>query len=228
MNTFTVCIPAAGAGTRMGGATPKQYLHVLGREVLLHTLDRFDAMSGCEHIIIATDDRGRVDALLGTKEWRTPIICVAGGAQRQDSVANAIAAVQDDDAIVIIHDAARPCVRPEHVQAVADAVAARGAAVLAIPARDTLKQVADARVQHTIDRSVVWQAQTPQGAKARTFRQVFSGMDAAQPVTDDVSLLEAAGIPVHVVEGAFSNIKITTEEDLLIAEALLAAGRERS
>ncbi|MDT8324288.1 MAG: 2-C-methyl-D-erythritol 4-phosphate cytidylyltransferase [Bacteroidota bacterium] len=226
MTSFTVCIPAAGAGTRMHSSVPKQYLPLCGRPVLLHTLDVFEAMAGCTHIVIATDDRETLLPMLATAELSTQVTVVQGGALRQDSVAHALAAVVDVDTVVLVHDAARPCVRAEDVQAVADAVAEYGAALLAVPARDTLKEVRGGLVQGTIDRSVVWQAQTPQGARAGLFRRAFAQLRARGQVTDDVALIEALGEPVHVVQGSAGNIKITAPEDVPLAEAVLrAAGR---
>jgi 2-C-methyl-D-erythritol 4-phosphate cytidylyltransferase len=107
------------------------------------------------------------------------------------------------------------------VQAVADAVAEYGAALLAIPARDTLKQVQDGIVRGTLDRSVVWQAQTPQGARVALLLEAYRKADAMKPATDDAALLEALGVDVHIVEGTPSNLKITTQEDLSLAEVLL-------
>jgi 2-C-methyl-D-erythritol 4-phosphate cytidylyltransferase len=140
---------------------------------------------------------------------------------RQDSVANALAAVEEADSVVLVHDAARPCVRAVDVQAVAEAVAEYGAALLAVPARDTLKEVRGGLVQGTIDRSVVWQAQTPQGARAALFRRAFAQVRARRQVTDDVALIEALGEAVHVVQGSAGNLKITAPEDIPLAEAIL-------
>jgi 2-C-methyl-D-erythritol 4-phosphate cytidylyltransferase len=221
MNRFTVCIPAAGSGSRMNSTIPKQYLPLSGRAVLLHTLQVFDGMETCTRIVLATDDPVMVKRLLEERAWSTPIDIVSGGAQRQQSVANALAAVGNLEEIVLVHDAARPCVRPEHVQAVADAVAEYGAALLAIPARDTLKQVQDGIVRGTLDRSVVWQAQTPQGARVALLLEAYRKADAMKPATDDAALLEALGVDVHIVEGTPSNLKITTQEDLSLAEVLL-------
>ena len=221
MTPFTVCIPAAGAGTRMNSPVPKQYLPLCGRPVILHTLDVFDTMPGCVHIVIATDDRETLMPMLADAALSTPVTVVQGGALRQDSVANALAAVEEADSVVLVHDAARPCVRAADVQAVAEAVAEYGAALLALPARDTLKEVRGGLVQGTIDRSVVWQAQTPQGARASLLRRAFAQVNARRQVTDDVALIEALGEAVHVVQGSAGNLKITSPEDIPLAEAIL-------
>lgn len=221
---FTVCIPAAGLGRRMEAATPKQYLPLLGRPVIVHTVAVFHALPECAEIILAVDDVAFAQELLASHGFRTKLQAVQGGVRRQDSVANAIACCVDDERIVLVHDAARPCVTPAQVRAVAEAARTHGAALLALPARDTMKEVHAGVVRATLDRTVLWHAQTPQAARAGLFRLAFA---AAQrrgiEATDDVSLLEAMDIPVHVVEGSPSNIKITTPEDMAMAEAILAS-----
>lgn len=222
MNQFTVCIPAAGIGRRMQSDTPKQYLHLHGRPLLAHTLDVFDGMPECARIVLAVDDEAAARRLVDSCALRVPVQIVAGGPRRQDSVANALAECGDDDTIVLIHDAARPCVTRGQVRAVADAAREHGAALLALPARDTIKEVHAGLVRETLDRTVIWQAQTPQAARAGLFRIAFAeaqrkGIEA----TDDVFLLEAMDVPVHVVEGSPANIKVTTQEDLVVAEAML-------
>jgi 2-C-methyl-D-erythritol 4-phosphate cytidylyltransferase len=206
---------------------PKQYLTIAGAPVLLHTLAAFNAIDECRRIVIATDDREKIRSVLGQREWRVDIDIVLGGERRQDSVEKALSAVEKDREIVLVHDAARPCVKRSHIASVVEAVARQGAAVLAIPARDTLKRVEDGVIVETEDRTLIWQAQTPQGARAGVFREAFAaatrdGFEA----TDDMSLLERIGVPVHVVLGSASNLKITEPEDLLLAAAILT-DRER-
>lgn len=224
MHTFTVCIPAAGSGSRMKSALQKQYLNIAGLPVLLHTLTLFESVRECRRIVIATDDRERINAVLKLHEWSVEIDIVLGGERRQDSVEKAISSVEDDKEIVLVHDAARPCVTKAQVRAVAEAVARHGAAVMAVPARDTLKRVEGEQVVETVDRSTIWQAQTPQGARAGVFREAFAAavLDGFE-ATDDASLLERLGIPVHIVAGATTNMKITEPADLVIAEAILTA-----
>ena len=224
MDTFTVCIPAAGIGRRMGSAMPKQYLPLLGRPVLLHTIAAFDAVEECAEIILAVEEEEVAREMLGDLPTRAPLRLVRGGARRQDSVENAVAAVEDDNMIVLVHDAARPCITAAQIRAVAAAAREHGAALLALPARDTMKEVHAGVVRATLDRSVIWQAQTPQAARAGLLRIAFA--EAARrgiEATDDVSLLEAIDVPVHVVEGSATNLKITTPEDMVMAEAILSA-----
>lgn len=222
MIPFSVCIPAAGLGRRMGANMPKQYLPLLGKPVLAHTIAAFDVLEECMEIILAVDDEEAARAVLGAVATRAPLRLLRGGARRQDSVANALAAVEDDNRVVLVHDAARPCVTAAQIRAVARAAADHGAALLALPARDTMKEVHAGRVRATLDRTVIWQAQTPQAARAGLLRVAFA--EAARrgiEATDDVSLLEAMDVPVFVVEGAPTNLKITTPEDMVVAEAIL-------
>jgi 2-C-methyl-D-erythritol 4-phosphate cytidylyltransferase len=228
MNRFIVCIPAAGIGRRMHTDTPKQYLHLLGRPVLAHTMAVFDGMPECAGIVLAVDDEAAAQRLVDSAALQVPVHIVAGGLRRQDSVANALTVCGEDDIIVLVHDAARPCVTPEEVRAVADAAREHGAALLAFPARDTMKEVHAGLVRETLDRSVIWHAQTPQAARAGLFRIAFAeAQRKGTEATDDVSLLEAMDIPVHVVEGLATNIKITTPEDLPLAEAILRMQQQK-
>jgi 2-C-methyl-D-erythritol 4-phosphate cytidylyltransferase len=201
---------------------PKQYLPLLGRPVIAHTIAAFDALEECVEIILAVDDEVAAHAVLDGVVTRLPLRILRGGARRQDSVANALAAVEDDNRVVLVHDAARPCVTATQIRAVAHAAAHHGAALLALPARDTMKEVHAGRVRATLDRTVIWQAQTPQAARAGLLRIAFA--EAARrgiEATDDVSLLEAMDVPVTVVEGSATNLKITTPEDMVMAEAIL-------
>lgn len=226
MTPFIVCIPAAGIGRRMHSDTPKQYLHLNGRPLLAHTIAVFDAIPECSAIVLAVDDEAAAKRLVDSCALRVEVRIVAGGLRRQDSVANALTACGEDDTIVLVHDAARPCVTAAEVRSVAAAAREHGAALLALPARDTIKEVHAGRVRLTLDRSIIWHAQTPQAARAGLFRIAFAeasrkGIEA----TDDVSLLEAMDVPVHVVEGLATNMKVTTPEDLPVAEAILRTQR---
>jgi len=224
---FTVCIPAAGSGRRMGLETPKQYQPLLGKPVLRQTIAVFEQIPLCSKIVIATDDRDALEHIFHQWPCVIPVEIVDGGVTRQSSVANTLTHCREDDAIVLIHDAARPCVAIAQVLTLVEAVYQHGAALLAMPSMDTVKKVHDSLVKETMNRNEIWLAQTPQGAKAGLFREAFArAQQDGVTGTDDVSLLERIGITVHVVEGDATNIKITTQADLVIAEALLM-GRGR-
>jgi 2-C-methyl-D-erythritol 4-phosphate cytidylyltransferase len=220
---FTVCIPSAGSGSRLGAFLPKQYLDIAGKPVLAHTLAVFEALSECEQIMIATDNGTLVEQILKKYPVTTRLTIVSGGLQRQDSVANMLTACADnDDSIVLVHDAARPCITGVQVREVVRAIAEHGAALLALPARDTVKQVQGDEVIRTLIRDEVWLAQTPQGARLGMLRHAFQlAGQQAFVATDEAELLERAGYSVKAVPGSAANIKITYQEDIRLAEALL-------
>lgn len=222
MTNFAVCIAAGGIGTRMGRRLPKQYLRIEGLPVLVHTVRVFEGIRTCRRIVIAAENPDRVRTLISLHAPMAPVIVVEGGERRQDSVEAALSSVESRHRIVLIHDAARPCTRPALIRRVADAAAVHGAAIAATPASDTIKKVDGDRIVETVDRSPLWMAQTPQAARRELWDMAFHYARArGLQATDDASLLEAMGVPVHVVCGDRDNIKITTPEDLRIAADIL-------
>jgi len=224
--SVTVLIPAAGTGSRMRAAVNKQYLTLADRPILAHTLNLFDAHPAIDRIHVispaAEMDQCRRDVV---ERYAFTKVCniIAGGAERQDSVRNGLlecGAASDD--IVLIHDGARPFFPPELISKVVRAASETGACLVGVPVKDTIKEVADRMVAGTPDRSRLWQAQTPQAfrfalirdAHEQALRDGFRG-------TDDASLVERLGWPVAMIEGSYRNIKITTPEDLVLAEAFL-------
>ena len=222
MPIFTAVIPAAGSGVRMKSSMPKQYLPLCGIPVLAHTLRAFDGHERCVEIVIATSDRRVLSEMLAAYPCSTPVRVVDGGARRQDSVFAAVNACPDDDSILLIHDAARPLISREEISAVLEAMLEYDAALLAVPVTDTIKMVHEEFVVSTPDRRTLWIAQTPQAARAGQFRKAFraAASDDAT-VTDDAAALEHIGVRVAVVRGSGTNMKITTEADLAVAESIL-------
>ena len=235
-------VPAAGLGTRMqpgAGAAPKQFLLLEGRPILVHTLLALAAVPAIRGVWIAVrpGEQGRLEALLLEHTSELPsslrIHIVAGGDTRQESVARALAAIEcGEEDIVLVHDAVRPLVEAAAIERTIAAVHKHGAAILALPATDTIKQVdrtADgALVTATIPRENIVQAQTPQGARAGLLRRAVMEAEADEFAgTDEASLLERAGIAVAVVPGAASNLKITQAGDLPLAEWYLAQRGDR-
>lgn len=220
-------IPAAGSGSRLGGQIPKQFLEIGGAPILSHTISRF----------IECDDIGAIAVALPADkldEFRArnrgarvikPIFYVNGGAERSDSILNALEAVAElNPEIVAVHDAVRPFVTPAQISAVIAKAKEIGAAILALPATDTIKEVENGLIQRTIDRRRIWRAQTPQAFRYELLMQAnkearAAGLPSAL-TTDDSLMVERMGVPVAVVEGSPNNIKITSPEDLLIAEKL--------
>lgn len=216
-------IAAAGTGTRMHSDLAKQMIEVGGLPVLIHTLNRFEACEAVDQVILVLQPSmtSQVLALIAKYGLKKVSRVVAGGSERQDSVYRGLQVVNDATAIVVIHDAVRPFVRPDEIRAVIERARLTGAAVLATPATDTIKQVQSGRVQRTLDRRRVYHAQTPQAfrypiikeAYERAIGEGFSG-------TDDSQLVERSGHKVSVVEGSHLNIKITRPFDLHLAEMI--------
>lgn len=226
----TVLIPAAGMGRRMGAAVNKQYLDLIGKPILAHTLALFDQHPLVEHIypILPAEEidycRQQIIEPYAFNKVRK---LVAGGAERQDSVRNGLqalvaAGLDQPERIVLVHDGARPLFNTQLLPALIDTIVARGACIVGVPVKDTIKEVDAGLVSGTPDRKRIWQAQTPQGFRYHLIAEAFRRADAEQFLgTDDASLLEFSEIPVAMLQGNYRNIKVTTPEDLLIATALL-------
>jgi 2-C-methyl-D-erythritol 4-phosphate cytidylyltransferase len=233
MSVFVI-LPAAGIGTRMAasnGGSPKQFLALNGLPILLHSLQAFLAVPRVTAIYVAVreSEQPRVSELLKQYKFADKVHVVTGGDFRQDSVANALAALPSSSAsdIVLVHDAVRPLIDPQTIERTIAAIERHGAAIVAFPAVDTIKQVertADgALVTATIPRELIVHAQTPQGARVPLMRHAFAEAAADEFTgTDESSLLERAGIPVFVVPGTSRNFKVTQPGDLEIAEFYLA------
>ena len=219
-----VIIPAAGFGTRMNLDHPKQYHLLDGVPILVRTVDAFREIDYIKRIVVVVPATmiDRTQTLLAGYGLETPgLTIVAGGRRRQDSVKAGLDTLDDTTEIVLVHDGARPLVSREIIDRCYQAGLAAGAAIAAVPVKDTLKKAdKNGQVIGTIDRSSLWQAQTPQVARRTLLDHAFRTNGDAD-VTDESSLLEKAGIPVVVVEGAESNIKITRPEDLILAEKIL-------
>lgn len=218
-----VIIPAAGFGTRMSLERPKQFVLLAGLPVLVRALRPFYQEKCFSRLVVAApaDRLAETRALLdqhGFGDGR--VLVVAGGRRRQDSVKAALEALDREVEVVLVHDGARPLVSREVIRRCLAAVARDGAAIVAVPVKDTLKR-GDAHVEATIDRHLLWQAQTPQGARRELLERAYRE-NGDREVTDESSLLERAAIPVTLVPGSEVNLKITRPEDLLVAEKLLS------
>jgi 2-C-methyl-D-erythritol 4-phosphate cytidylyltransferase len=219
----TAIIPAAGSGKRINAK--KQFMEINGQPVLSVTVSVFDKCQSIDDVIVvaAKEDIELTKTLL--KDNKKVKSVVEGGAERQDSVYNGLkAVVQDsDDDIVVIHDAARPLVTKEIIAKAIMEVKVSNAVIVGVPAKDTIKTVSsDNVVLGTLDRGSIWQVQTPQVFRASVIKEAY---ERAQKIryraTDDSKLVERMGIPVKMVMGSYENIKITTIEDVAVAEAVL-------
>jgi 2-C-methyl-D-erythritol 4-phosphate cytidylyltransferase len=220
-------IPAAGSGSRLGGQIPKQFLELAGAPILAHTISRFVECDAIEAIAVALP-ADKLDEFRSRQRGARvlkPIYYVPGGTERSDSILNALEAVADlQPEIVAVHDAVRPFVTSAQISAVIAKAQEIGAAILALPATDTIKEVEDGLIVRTIDRRRVWRAQTPQAFRYELLMRAnqearAAGLPSAL-TTDDSLLVERLGTAVAVVEGSPNNIKITTPEDLILAEKL--------
>jgi 2-C-methyl-D-erythritol 4-phosphate cytidylyltransferase len=227
MMRVVAIIPAAGQGRRLTVAVVKQYLAVGGMPILARTLRVLNANLLVDGIVLAVG-AGQREALetivLHPYPCRKLLQVVAGGVERQDSVARALDAVPAECEVVVVHDGVRPFVTDDLLTAVIEAAQESGAALAAVPARDTIKLVQGRVVRATLDRETVWLAQTPQAFSADLIRRAHG--DATREGirgTDDAALVERLGVAVQVVLGSEENIKVTTAADLVLAQAILAA-----
>ncbi len=217
-------IPAGGVGTRMGLDMPKQYYELLGVPILVHTLRAFEAATEIDGVIVVVpeDHLQTTEALVERHGLAKVKQVVVGGVLRQDSVAQGLAATPAGTDFVAVHDGARPLVSPELISRCVQAAKEKGAAMAAIAVKDTLKDVTgDGVIKATVDRSSLWQAQTPQVMRAENLRRAMAEVGPDFIGTDEATFLEAIGEKMVVVEGSERNIKITRPEDLHIAAALL-------
>jgi 2-C-methyl-D-erythritol 4-phosphate cytidylyltransferase len=224
----TVIIPAAGVGKRMGGGTAKQFLLLRGEPVLTHTVRLFVACPLVDEIIVAAGDVEQTIALVGHLPKVTRV--VAGGTERQDSVWAALQVVTSRPRIICVHDAARPLLPAAILQSVLHAAAEHPVQVLAVPVKDTVKVAdADGYVAATPDRRTLWAVQTPQVFHAEILTSAFRQAAADGFIgTDCASLVERLGTPVRIHPGHSENLKLTTPEDLLLAEAILGRRAEEA
>jgi len=225
MPRFAVILPAAGRSSRFGSAEKKVFAVLDGRTVWRRSAELFVARPDvCQCIVVAApEDRDRFGA--APADGRVEI--ADGGAERFESVANALARTTAEAEFVAVHDAARPCLTAELIDKVFDRAAETGAAMLAVRVADTVKRDdGQGRVVATVPREGLWLAQTPQVFRRDWLLDAYARRAAlGAGVTDDAQLVEAAGYAVYLVPGSGANLKITTREDLDLAEAVLRARR---
>jgi 2-C-methyl-D-erythritol 4-phosphate cytidylyltransferase len=237
MNRVTAIVPAAGLGTRMGVDTPKQFLELDGVPLIIFTLRRLAACASITDFIIATrtDDLSSLQDRVSLARLGRPARVVGGGESRQHSVANALAQVAADTEIVLVHDAVRPFVTLEQIERVIAEARARGAAILGIPAVDTIKEVKHASLlEHvalitaTIPRERIVLAQTPQAFSYALLKEAFAkAQQDGVTASDEAALVERLGRDVYVVLGSERNFKITRPADMDLARFYLEQERQK-
>jgi 2-C-methyl-D-erythritol 4-phosphate cytidylyltransferase len=229
MQVFVI-LPAAGLGTRMPAGQPKQFLELAGVPILIHSLRAFAQVPQVTAIYVAVraSEQERVEAQIKEHGFAQKVRIVTGGDTRQESVANALKAIAcSDEDIVLVHDAVRPLIDAATISRTIEAVEKHNAAIVGLPAIDTIKQVertaAGAIITATIPREYIVQAQTPQGFRCGLLKRAFAeALSDGFVGTDEASIVERAGAQVFVVPGSAANIKITQPGDLELAEFYLS------
>jgi 2-C-methyl-D-erythritol 4-phosphate cytidylyltransferase len=224
----TAIIAAAGLGTRMGGPVNKHLLQLAGRPVLAHTLSTFQHCPAIDDVVLVGGQE-RLDAYqLLVQEYGFSKVrsIVRGGETRQESIANGLAALGDAE-IVVVHDGARPLVSQHVIIMCVEQAKIHGAAIAAVPVKDTIKTgTPEGFVADTVPREGLWQVQTPQVFRTEILRRAQQAALGIFVATDDAMLVERLGLPVNIVQGDYSNIKITTSDDLAVAEYLLSHAKK--
>lgn len=238
MSRIAAILPAAGMGTRMGAETPKQFLELDGAPILIHTLRRIASCALVTDIIVATraDEVERLQERIGKEKFKQQVRVVRGGDSRQDSVAQALGQVSNDTEIVLVHDAVRPFVTTEQITRVIEEARRCQAAILGIPAMDTVKEVKRgslpedvALITGTIPRERVVLAQTPQVFVTKLLKDAFARAQAdGVNASDEAGLVERLGHDVRVVLGSERNIKITRPADMDLARFYLEIERKKA
>ncbi len=221
-------IPAAGSGSRLGGALPKQFIEIAGAPILIHTMRRFDVCPDIDLLCIALSPErvAPFGAEVSRNHLQKPVLCVAGGRERSETIRNALTAIDEyRPVIVAVHDAVRPFVPIELITEVIQKAQLEGAAIVAQRATDTIKEVEGGFVHQTLDRRRIYRAQTPQAFRYELLcrandEAIAAGLDS-ELVTDDAMLVERLGVRVAVIDGPATNLKITTPEDLVFARSIL-------
>lgn len=227
MPRFAVILPAAGRSQRFRDpAYKKPFAPLAGRAVWLHSAERFLNRDDVKQVIVvvAAEDKEEFQRKFGANLAIMGVDLCEGGAERADSIDNALKRVREEAEFVAVHDAARPCLADKWIDAVFAAAVQHGAAILAQPVAATLKrQAADGAtplIGETVDRGGLWEAQTPQVFRRELLVRAYAERSGAAP-TDDATLVEALGEPVALVEGSPLNVKLTTKSDLKLAEQIL-------
>ncbi|TSB44645.1 2-C-methyl-D-erythritol 4-phosphate cytidylyltransferase [Alkalicoccobacillus porphyridii] len=225
---YSIVIPAAGQGKRMRAGKNKQFIVLNQIPLIAYTLKVFEEDEWCKQIILVANESevDAMQAIVDTHQISKVSKITVGGEERQQSVYEGVKQLTGPDEIVLVHDGARPFIRKASIHRLVQAAKDAGSAVVAVPMKDTVKRVVNGTIEETINRSSLWSVQTPQ---AFWRDALLAGHKKAEEqdfkATDDASIMEWIGAKVVVVEGDYSNLKITTPEDLLMAEAII---RKRS
>jgi 2-C-methyl-D-erythritol 4-phosphate cytidylyltransferase len=227
-NKVTAIVLAAGSGSRIGGSVKKQFIQINNKPILQYTLEKFQTSGEIDEIIIVLPkDYVSHFADIILKKWGIKKLTdiVAGGEERQDSVFSALQTITNNTEIVLVHDGVRPFIKQNEIKKLIKSARKNGSAVIGIQPKDTIKNIENNLILGTYDRSKLLAVQTPQVFQRDIILNAYkNGLQSKQHFTDDASLVEYSGGTVHVVQGGYHNIKITTPEDLWLAEHMLTKG----
>jgi 2-C-methyl-D-erythritol 4-phosphate cytidylyltransferase len=214
-------IVAGGNGTRMGTGLAKQFLLLHGKPVIMHTMEVFHNTGAAIVLVLPVHQFDYWKTLCTTHHFELSHQLVAGGETRFHSVKNGLGVIPEDG-LVAIHDGVRPCITPEVIERTFHGAAQKGNAIAAVKLKDSIR-VTDGEDNHSVNREYYWLIQTPQTFQSKLIKSAYANASHGQ-FTDDASVLEAAGSAIHLTEGDYRNIKITTPEDMLVAEVFLGGG----
>jgi 2-C-methyl-D-erythritol 4-phosphate cytidylyltransferase len=219
---YEVVIPAAGQGKRMKAGKNKLFIELSGIPIIVYTLRVFEEDPDCRGIILSINpaEKDYFNQLIAAYGLKKVKKLVMGGKERQQSVYNGLQ--HTEEGIVLVHDGARPFINLGQISELTTAASLHGGAVIAVPVKDTIKKAANKKVLETVERSSLWAVQTPQAFRVSILKSAYEQAEAEEFLgTDDASLLERINEQVVIIEGNYDNIKITTQEDLYFAEAIL-------
>lgn len=219
---YEVVIPAAGQGKRMKAGKNKLFIELSGTPIIVYTLRVFEEDPNCRGIILSINpaEEDYFKEMIASFEFKKVNKLVVGGKERQQSVYNALKHVGEE--IILVHDGARPFIDQKQISELTSAAGLHGGAIIAVPVKDTIKKANDRSVMETVERSSLWSVQTPQAFRASILINAHERAEADSFLgTDDSSLLERIDEQVIIIEGNYDNIKITTQEDLYFADAIL-------
>ena len=222
--SVSAVIVAAGTSKRMNDGVDKLAVQLSGKPLLAWTISRFESAEIIDEIIVVTreDDIGKVKEMTKSEGFRKVSSVVKGGAYRQQSTQNGLNAISNDSKVVLIHDGARPLIRTSDIKRIVESAEENGAALLAVPSKDSVKEVQNGIITQTLPRESIWLAQTPQGFRKELLQEAFSSAEKEGYIgTDEASLVERLGKDVAIVEGHSSNIKVTVTSDIGVVQSLL-------